>query len=87
MLQEGGPLTGYFIDIVKNGDKIDWKHNSTYETIINDDGSWEMMFSGKWEATNGTGKFSGIKGRGIFSGGGTQQGFSFDWEGDFEFQE
>jgi hypothetical protein len=82
-----GTITGCFIDIVKSGDKIFGKHSSKYETEVKKDGSWEMTFAGNWEATNGTGKFNGIKGNGTFSGKGTQQGFNFNWEGDFDFPE
>lgn len=82
-----GTMTGYFIDIVKNSDKIFGNHSSKYETEVKEDGSWEMKFSGNWEVTNGTGKFNGIKGKGTMSGKGTQQGINFDWEGDMDFPE
>jgi hypothetical protein len=40
---------------------------------VNPDGSWEMTFTGEWEATGETGKFEGIKGKGTFTGKGTSE--------------
>ena len=82
-----GTLTGYFIDILSSGDKIFGNHNSKYETEVKEDGSWQMKFAGNWEVTSGTGRLDGIKGKGTMSGGGTEKGINFDWEGDMDFPE
>ena len=80
-----GTIVGYWTDVTKAGDKIFGKHRSTPKTDIKAGGSWEMTFSGEWEATGGTGKFENIKGKGTFAGKGTPEGISWNWEGSFDF--
>ncbi len=75
---------GYWTDVTKTGDKVFGKHSSSIKTEVNPDGSWEMTFSGEWEATGGTGKFEGIKGKGTIAGKGTPEDMSFQWEGSFD---
>jgi hypothetical protein len=80
-----GTEVGYWTDVTKTGDKIFGKHSSNLKTEMNPDGSWVMTFSGKWEATDGIGKFEGIKGSGTFTGKGTPEDMSYQWEGNFDF--
>ena len=79
-----GTDVGYWTDETKTGDKIFGKHSGTQKTETNPDGSWEMTFSGEWEATGGTGKFEGIKGKGTFAGKGSMEDMSWQWEGSFD---
>ena len=79
-----GTDVGYWTDETKTGDKIFGKHSGTQKTETNPDGSWEMTFSGEWEATDGTGKFEGIKGKGTFAGKGSMEDMSWQWEGSFD---
>ena len=79
-----GTDTGYWTDETKTGDKIFGRHSGTQKTEIHPDGSWEMTFSGEWEATGGTGKFEGIKGKGTFAGKGTMEDMPWQWEGTFD---
>ena len=79
-----GTDVGYWTDETKTGDKIFGNHSGTQKTEMNLDGSWEMGFSGEWEATGGTGKFEGVKGKGTFAGKGTSDDVSWQWEGTFE---
>ena len=65
-------------------DEIFGEHSGTQKTETNPDGSWEMTFSGEWEATGGTGKFEGIKGKGTFAGKGSMEDMSWQWEGSFD---
>ena len=81
---EIGTEVGYWTDETKTGDKIFGNHSATVKTEMNPDGSWEMTFSGEWEATGGTGKFEGIKGKGTFAGKGTMEDMSWQWEGTFD---
>jgi len=76
---------GYYTDVVKGGDKIFGKYNGKSKTKTKKDGSWEMVFSGEWENTGGTGKLEGVKGKGTYSGKASPASFSYEWEGDFEF--
>jgi hypothetical protein len=80
-----GTGTGYWTDVTKAGDKFFGKHGYTFKTDIKADGSWEMTFSGEWEATGGMGKFEGIKGKGTMAGKATPEGMSYNWEGSFDF--
>jgi len=77
--------TGYWTDVTKAGDKIFGKHGYTFKTDIKEGESWEMTFSGDWEATGGTGKLEGTKGKGTFAGKGTPEGILWNWEGSFDF--
>ena len=79
-----GTVVGYWTDETKTGDKIFGKHSGTQKAEMNPDGSWEMTFSGEWEATGGTGKFEGIKGKGTFAGKGSMEDMSWQWEGSFD---
>ena len=79
-----GTDVGYWTDETKTGDKIFGRHSGTQKTEIHPDGSWEMTFSGEWEATGGTGKFEGIKGKGTDAGKGTPEDMSWQWEGSFD---
>jgi len=76
---------GYWTDETKTGDKIFGNHSCTVKTEMNPDGSWEMTFSGEWEATGGTGKFENIKGKGTFAGKGTPEGISLELGRKFRF--
>ena len=79
-----GTDTGYWTDETKTGDKIFGRHSGTQKTEIHPDGSCEMTFSGEWEATGGTGKFEGIKGKGTFAGKGTMEDMPWQWEKTFD---
>ena len=79
-----GTLVGYWTDVTKTGDKFFGKTSSSFKTEVKPDGSWEMTFSGEWEAAGGTGKFEGIKGKGTFAGKGTPADMSYQWEGSFD---
>jgi hypothetical protein len=79
-----GTGCGYWTDVTKTGDKIFGKTSSSVKTEVIPDGSWEMTFTGEWEATGGTGKFEGIKGKGSFAGKGTSEEISYQWEGSLD---
>jgi hypothetical protein len=87
MVAGSGTGEGYWTDVTKGGDKLFGKHMNKFKTDIKADGSWEMTFSGEWEATGGTGKFEGVKGKGTFIGKGSPEGMSWNWEGSFNFPE
>ena len=69
---------GYYTEVVKGGDKTFGKYNGKSKTEMKKDGSWEMVFSGEWENTGGTGKLERVKGKGTHSGKASPASFSCD---------
>jgi hypothetical protein len=85
ILGGNGRSTGYYTSVLKGGDKLFGKFSGKSKTEMKKDGSWEMVFSGEWENTGGTGKSEKVKGKGTYSGKASPAGVSYEWEGDFEF--
>jgi hypothetical protein len=60
---KAGTSVGYFLYTLKSGDKI-WARFDSVASTVSMQGSWEATYQGAFRFIAGTGKFSGIRGRG-----------------------
>ena len=77
--------SGYYTNAIKGGGANFGKWSGNSKTEMKKDGSWEMVFSGKWEQTGGKGRLEGMKGKGTYTGKASPASFFYEWEGDMEF--
>ena len=71
-----GSHRGYTTFVHTGGEKsyVSWEGSHT--TTVQEGGTWELRYEGKFQFTGGTGKYKNIKGEGAYKGKVTAEGLS-----------
>lgn len=86
MIAGTGTGKGYRAVTHNGGDKTFASYEGTTTTVTTADGSSDTSFEGKWWFTRGTGKFKGISGGGTYNGKMTENGYVYEWKGEYEIK-
>lgn len=81
-----GTDKGYRAVTHPGGDKTFASYEGTSKTVTKSDGSSDTTFEGTWWFTGGTGKFKGISGGGTYNGKTTREGYTYEWEGEYDIK-
>jgi hypothetical protein len=82
-----GPHRGYRSVTVLGGDQSFAAYEGVTKTVAKSGGPPEVTFQGKWWYTGGTGRFTGIKGGGTYTGQLTPAGLSYEYHGEYELKQ
>ncbi|MDP2072045.1 hypothetical protein [Methylotenera sp.] len=86
LFQGNGPHTGYYT-MSKDGNTTTALWKGDVSTVLADDGSPRTSFKGTWEYVAGTGKYSGIQGKGKYNGYFTSKTtYTVDWNGEYSLK-
>jgi hypothetical protein len=79
--QGNGPHRGYVV-FTKGADRCVVTFDGQVTTTLNEDGTPDTRFKGRWAAIHGAGQYAGIQGDGVYAGYFTAEDkFQVDWEG------
>lgn len=67
LMQGNGTHQGYYT-MRNGGDAVTAKWHGTVTTVLAPDQQPQTSFNGTWEYTQGTGRYSGIQGSGVYAG-------------------
>lgn len=84
-VRDRGTHRGYRIQHHKNGDKTYIRYNGIHKLLKGQEKLHKVNIEGNWQLIGGTGKFSGIKGGGRYSGMETPEDLTLKWEGEVEY--
>nr|MBS0021134.1 hypothetical protein [Gammaproteobacteria bacterium] len=84
-VRDKGTHRGYRIQCHENGDKTYVKYYGVHKLSKGEQKPHKVDIEGHWQLTGGTGKFSGIKGGGRYSGRETLEDLTLEWEGEVEY--
>ena len=83
LMQGNGSHQGYYT-IRKGEDAVTAKWHGTVTTVLGPNQQPQTSFNGTWEYTQGTGRYSGIEGSGIYTGEFlAQDRYLVRWEGEW----
>jgi hypothetical protein len=67
LIQGNGSHQGYYT-MRNGGDAVTAKWHGTVTTVLGSNQQPQTLFNGTWEYTQGTGRYSGIQGSGVYEG-------------------
>lgn len=82
LIQGNGSHQGYYT-MLHGGDAVTAKWQGKVTTVLGPDQQPQTSFKGTWEYTQGTGRYSGIQGSGVYEGEFlAQDRYLVRWQGD-----
>jgi hypothetical protein len=83
LTQGNGSHQGYYT-MRNGGDAVTAKWQGTVTTVLGPNQQPQTSFNGTWEYTQGTGRYSGIQGSGVYEGEFlAEDRYLVRWQGDF----
>jgi hypothetical protein len=82
-----GTHRGHRVSSFPDGDKAFSSYEGRTKTVLKSGASPEVTFEGKWWFTGGTGKLTGLTGGGIYTGGVSSTGLTYQYEGEYDVKQ